>query len=499
MKNKGCVSLVGAGCGNRELLTLKALERLENCDAVVYDDLIDEEILNAVPENCLRIYMGKRSGMHSARQEEISRKLAELAEEGKKVVRLKGGDPFVFGRGGEEIKELQNENIAFEVIPGISSAIAIPASAGIPVTHRGISRSFHVVAAHSAADSGLPEDLPELAKLHGTLIFLMGLSRLGELAEALQREGMDSNTPAAVISGGNSPNPAAVRGKLCNIAELSAEVKPPAVIVVGKTAAMDLSRGKIRHELDGVQIGLTGTDSIIGKLGRLFSEKGAEVHVVCRSAVERLKTPALRGKLCDDRPHWIVLTSANGARIFFELLRAEKIDLRQLNKSRFAVIGRPTGAILEEQGIYPELCPETYTSRELAEKLRDSVLPGENVIMLRADNGSELLPQILNDSGIAFEDIPTYRLKSCGEIKKADAEKLNSLDYIMFSSAGGVRSFFSEFRELPERIIPVCIGKVTAEELKKHLSREFITAGCCTAESMLEAVISDRKSGRAFS
>ena len=239
----GTVYLVGAGCGKADLITVRGLRLLQNCGAVVYDELIDPELLDEVPARALRLPMGKRAGRRGASQEEICAKLVELAQGGTDVVRLKGGDPFVFGRGGEEAQALQAAGIPFEVVPGVTSAVSIPALAGIPVTHRGLSRSFHVAAAHTAGTAdGLPEDLDRLAALSGTLVFLMGLSQLERLAGRLLAAGKDPATPAAVVSGGNAPHPAAVRGTLGDIVEKTraANVQPPAVILVGGVAALEL-------------------------------------------------------------------------------------------------------------------------------------------------------------------------------------------------------------------------------------------------------------------
>ncbi len=239
----GCVYLVGAGCGKADLITLRGYRRLESCDAVVYDDLIDEALLEAAPKGAERIYVGKRRGAWSMAQEDICAILAAKAREGKKVVRLKGGDPFVFGRGGEEILALQKAGIDFEEIPGITSAIAIPAEAGIPVTHRGYSRGFHVITGATATTRDcLPEGLEQLAKLEDTLVVLMGLQTLPQLTEKLMAEGKPPETPAAVISGGNTDHPCTVRGRLCDIARRvqDAGLKAPAVTVIGQVAALDL-------------------------------------------------------------------------------------------------------------------------------------------------------------------------------------------------------------------------------------------------------------------
>ena len=237
----GKVYLVGAGCGAADLITVRGLRLLEGCGAVVYDDLLDQALLDAAPEGAEKIYVGKRRGRRSMAQEDISALLIAKAREGKTVVRLKGGDPFVFGRGGEEALALQAAGIAWEYVPGVTSAVAVPGAAGIPATHRGVSRGFHVVTAHTAdSPDGLPSHLEELARLPGTLVFLMGLSRLEEIARRLIGAGLPGDTPAAVVFGKNAPR--AVRGTLENIAERAREAgaEAPAVIVAGGTAGMDL-------------------------------------------------------------------------------------------------------------------------------------------------------------------------------------------------------------------------------------------------------------------
>ncbi|MCI9300209.1 MAG: uroporphyrinogen-III C-methyltransferase [Oscillibacter sp.] len=237
----GKVYLVGAGCGAADLITLRGHRLLERCGAVVYDDLLDPALLDAAPEEAERIYVGKRLGRHSMAQKDINALLVAKAREGRMVVRLKGGDPFVFGRGGEEALALQAAGIPWEYVPGVTSAVAVPGEAGIPVTHRGVSRSFHAITAHTAdSPDGLPPRLEELAGLEGTLVFLMGLSRLEELARRLVEAGMMPETPAAVISGKNAPRPMTVRGTVEDIAERAREagVQAPAVILVGGSAEL---------------------------------------------------------------------------------------------------------------------------------------------------------------------------------------------------------------------------------------------------------------------
>lgn len=237
----GRVALVGAGCGRADLITVRGLRLLQQCRAVVYDDLIDTALLDTVPAGAERIYVGKRSGRHSAPQAEINAALIALAQRGGLTVRLKGGDPYVFGRGGEEALALQRAGIPFEVVPGITAAIAVPAEAGIPVTHRGVSRAVHIITAHTQDET---PDFSSWAALaaDGTLVFLMGLQRLPQIAAGLLAGGLPPQTPAAVLSGGNAPHPAAVRASLGEITDAAraAGVEAPAVIVVGDVVGMEL-------------------------------------------------------------------------------------------------------------------------------------------------------------------------------------------------------------------------------------------------------------------
>lgn len=464
----GRVYLVGAGCGSADLITLRGKACLEGCDAVVYDDLIDPALLNFAPDHAQRIYMGKRSGKHSASQSEISAKLVELASQGKVVVRLKGGDPFVFGRGGEELLALKQAGIPFDTVPGISSSIAIPAWAGIPVTHRGLSRSFHVITGHTAdTEDSLPADLPHLARCGGTLIFLMGLSRLSTIAAKLVEYGRSPDTPAAVISGGNSPHPAAVRGTLANIAEQAAGVLPPAVIVVGDVAALDLST-TIPAPLTGVRVGMAGTASFIDRLGTQLRALGATTDIVQQSTVLPSSPAPELQDLCSPAPKWVVLTSPNGVEVFFRQLSALSIDLRKLHTCRFAVIGSATGKALTDRGILPDLCPDEHNSTALAQALITAVRPKEEIFLLRSAKGSPVLADLPRRAGFTVRDIPLYDTVFPPISIRADTPP----DYLIFASSAGVDAYFSGGGTLCDATLPVCIGSVTAKQLALYTKKE---------------------------
>ena len=489
MDNMGKVCLVGAGCGRADLITLRGLRLLRCCDVVIYDDLIDRDLLREVPGHAQVIYMGKRQGKHSARQEEICAQLVQCAQEGKLVVRLKGGDPFVFGRGGEELLALEQAGIPCEVVPGISSALAIPAMAGIPVTHRGLSRGIHIVTAHTAdTGDGLPEYLDDLARLPGTLVFLMGLSRLESIALRLIKAGKPGDTSAAVLSGGNSPYPAAVRGTLADIAERvrAAQVQPPAVIVVGAVAELDLPVS-IDDPLEGVTVGLSGSEPMTRKLREALEPLGARTFLAQQSIIQALPTPIELSSLCDGNIHWLVFTSANGVKEFFRRLKAERVDLRRLHQCRFAVIGAATGKALSAQGFQADLCPETYTTTALARTLLETVPPQEDIFLLRSRQGSDELLQTLSASRTVW-DIHIYDAVPAPVTEEAE-EWLKRADYLVFTSAGGVKMFLEQQGGIPSQARCVCIGEVTAAALTRHWNGSPILAKGTSVEGIVQAIL----------
>ena len=492
MDKVGKVYLVGAGCGTADLITLRGLRLLRHCDVVIYDDLIDKALLREIPGRAQVMYMGKRQGdKHSASQEDICAKLVQCAQEGKTVVRLKGGDPFVFGRGGEELMALEEAGIPCQVVPGITSALAIPAMAGIPATHRGLSRSVHIVTAHTAdTGDGLPEYLDDLARLPGTLVFLMGLSRLESIAQRLMAAGKPGSTPAAVLSGGNSPHPAAVRGTLADIGEKTraANVQPPAVIVVGEVAGMNLS-SPMAAPLEGVTVGLSGSEPMTKKLSAALEPLGARTFIAQQSVIQELPLPIKLDSLCDGNPRWLVFTSANGVKEFFRRLKSERVDLRRLANCRFAVIGAATGRALSAQGFRADLCPETYTTAALAQALLDTVPPQEEIVLLRSRLGSEELFQTLS-AARAVRDIHLYDAVPAPLTEEA-GEWLERADYLVFTSAGGVKMFLEQQGSVPAQAQCVCIGEVTAAALARNWDGTPILAQSTSVEGIAAAILSD--------
>lgn len=495
---KGKVYLLGAGPGDPELLTRKGERLLKGCEVVVYDRLISEELLNLVPENCEKIDVGKTPGGTLVYQEDINRILVRKAEEGKKIVRLKGGDPFVFGRGGEEIQALQRADIDFEMVPGISSALSAPGLGGVPVTHRNVSRSFHVITGHR--DDGEKDlDFENLAKVEGTLVFLMGMENIRSITGGLIREGKDARTPAAVIASAASENQITVRGTMETIADIveSRGIKAPAVIVIGDTAAFQFLSGK-KGALTGVRVGITGTAQFTGKLSSALKEEGAAVRDMGFLAVEAntktLEFKELLLRLFEF--NWLVFTSSNGVQIFLEAVKEHKIDFRRLAAFQIAVIGQGTGDALASYGFHADYVSDKGNSRDFAAEMAAFLKEEDRVLLLRAENATSDFTDIFSSKNIVFEDFPIYGLVP-EEYKKIRIMKnLSELDYLVFGSSLGVETFYKELSEknsdsLKARV--VCIGEATRDRLVSQGIRDVLQAGRADIHSLVQTIVADYK------
>ena len=534
----GRVTLVGAGCGHG-LITIAGVRALENAGTLVFDDLIDKELLNIPGEGCRKIYAGKRSGKHSMSQNEINEILIREAMEGRNVVRLKGGDSFVFGRGGEEIEALKAHGIPFSVIPGISSAIAVPENAGIPVTHRGMAGAFTVVTGNTADGKG--PDLKYLAGFEGTIVFLMGIKNIRKITEELIKAGKSPDTPSAVISRGFTPYEKRIDGKLSEIAAISENAATPGVFVVGETAGLNF-KDELRLPLSGIRAVITGTESFVERLSEGLAEYGAEcIHSVSMRIRPMFENMPESFELYG----WAVFTSANGVRVFFEGLRKNRTDIRAIAGLKFACIGKATAEELLKHGIYADLIPERHTAgdlgRELAVRLAAGKADKENgavtdkgVLILRAENGSAELLKELESQGIPYKDAHIYRAET-GSAKGAalspdacmgseydlmqecfghgcDNNHAKQSDYIVFGSAGGVRAWKEQIIFMKEKgMAPlpakkaVCIGKYTADALnrlmdeaendgiKEYFPEKSVTAETFSAEGIIKAMIMDRQ------
>lgn len=474
----GLVSLVGAGCAPG-LITELGLERLTSCDAVVYDDLIDPELLRRVPERAERIYMGKRSGRPSAGQAEICETLVRLALEGKRVVRLKGGDPYVFGRGGEEMLALGAAGVTCEEVPGVTSAVAVPAIAGIPLTHRALSRGFAVVTAHTADDDALPEYFASLAHFPGTLVILMGLAKLARIAQYLTGAGMDAETPCAVVSEGCASERCCVRGTLENIAQRAAFVKAPAIIVVGAVAEMELGAGT-RLPLAHRRIALTGTRRMNEKLARELVKYGAEPFTACELVLSPLPEADDTPTDCD----CLAFTSAVGVELYFERLLRSGRDARALAGVRVAAIGRATARALAQHSVAADIVPEEQTTAGLAAALVRELAPGAGVCLYRSAQGDAALKAAL-ERRFKVREVRAYTARA-GEYA-APEYLIATADAAAFTSAAGARIALERLGALDDGALLAALGEPTARALQGR-KNPVVVADEPSAASLAKAI-----------
>lgn len=406
----GSVILVGAGPGDPGLLTRKGLDAITQAEVVVFDRLVGPEILSLIPENAEKIDVGKQASNHPVPQHRINQILLEKAQEGKRVVRLKGGDPFLFGRGGEELELLKENNVPFQEVPGVTSALSVPAYAGIPVTHRDFCSSVHIITGHAKAGAELKIDFDALRRTNGTLVFLMGVTALPLICKGLLEAGMEAEMPAAVIERGTLPRQRKVVSTLEKLPQAAEDAKivSPAIIVVGKVCTLSSSFDWFDHlPLKGREIIVTRPAQRNGSLCGRLSALGANVTAYpCIRTVERKDNPELDRAIENLAAYrWLVFTSPAGPAIFFRHLHQLRKDARALSNLKVAAIGPKTAEELEKYGIFADLVPETYDSDHLAQAMAQVEGP---VLLCRASEGSAALPDLFTEKGIPFADIACY-------------------------------------------------------------------------------------------
>ncbi len=525
MKNleTGKVWLVGAGPSDPGLFTLKGREVLGNAEVVVYDALAGQGILNMIPKQAETIDVGKRSSHHKMRQEKINELLAEKAKEGKRVVRLKGGDPFLFGRGGEELELLAKEGIPYEIVPGVTSALAVPAYQGIPVTHRDYCSSVHIITGHrrdgfagqaekSSREQGFAEsevpgrnsgkeagkllcttqpetagsenlavecetedtvslgiDFEALVRTKGTLVFLMGVASLGAICGGLLKAGMDPDMPAALLMQGTT---AAQRRVVATVSTLEEEVEragavTPAIIVVGKVCSLaEEFSWYEKQPLGGVKILLTRPRELVSETAKKLRALGAEVVELPAIRTDRIEENKRLHAALKNLPsyQWIVFTSPTGVRIFFEEMAGQRTDCRLMAKVKFAVIGGGTRKELEKHGYYADLIPEVFDGEHLGRALAKVCEGDERILIPRASIGNRELVDALAEKNLWIDDIATYDTKyETGELAKERGELADgSISYVLFTSASSVRGFAAAIGEMDYSLVKaVCIGKQT--------------------------------------
>ncbi len=494
--SKGKVWLVGAGPAETDLLTIKAKKVIEQADVVVYDRLIGQGILMLIPETAKCIDVGKRAGNHTMPQEQINQILLEEALQGKCVVRLKGGDPFLFGRGGEELELLSKYGVPYEIVPGITSAISVPAYHGIPVTHRDYCSSVHIITGNKGKDKQYDIDFEALVHTGGTLVFLMGASALADICNGLVNAGMENDMPAAILQKGTTSKQKRI---VATISTLEQEVRKqggqtPAIIVVGKVCqlANDFSWYE-KLPLAGKKILVTRPKELISTLSEKLKNKGAEVLEIPTIRIrpvkenERLKDALL----CLEQFQWLVFTSPSGVEVFFDAMREARIDIRRLVGIKIAAIGEGTRRKVEEKGILINLLPEKYDGRSLGEAVRMNCSDGDRILIPRASIGNEeIIEEIRKNPLLSVMDIPTYdTVYSVPDlINLRDEFERKNIDFAVFTSKSTVKGFIQATGELDYSLVnAVCIGEQTKTEAQKYNMTTWM-AKKATIDSLVETI-----------
>ncbi|MEW6304060.1 MAG: uroporphyrinogen-III C-methyltransferase [Verrucomicrobiota bacterium] len=454
MKVTGTVYLVGAGPGDAGLLTLRGAELLQRADVVVYDALINLDLLRLAPRTAEFIYGGKRAKDHAIPQDEMNALLIAKAKEGKCVVRLKGGDPYLFGRGGEEAEELVAAKVPFEVVPGVSSFVAAPNYAGIPVTHRDHCSSFTVITGHEdPTKDEIAIDWAQLAKTEGTKVVLMGVQRIRDIAGRLVAHGMPDKTPVAMVRWGTTGRQQTIEGTLATIADVveKEQFKAPAVTIIGDVVKL---RGKLnwfeKRSLFGQRIVVTRTRDQASQLSRQLLERGAEVLEVPTIKIElpterKILAEAITGLNSYD---WIIFTSPNGVTSFFDMFFKAFDDLRDIGGVHIAAVGPATAAKLKELHLKVDVMPGEYVATAIAKALGEfESIENLRILLMRAEVANPDLPKLLEEKGAIVDDVACYKTVPETEDFNGAAAKLleGGADWITFTSSSTVENFHARF------------------------------------------------------
>jgi uroporphyrinogen III methyltransferase / synthase len=453
----GTVYLVGAGPGDAGLLTLRGAELLGRAEVVVYDALVNPELLRLAPKSAEVIYGGKRARDHTIPQEQLNHLLIDKAREGKTVVRLKGGDPYVFGRGGEEAEELSDAGVPFEVVPGVSSFVAVPNYAGVPLTHREFCSRLTLITGHSdPAKEADSIDWPQLAQTPGTKVIMMGTDRIGEIAKTLMGHGMARATPIAMVRWGTTGHQQSIQGTLETIAAVAekAKIGPPTVAVIGDVVKL---RPKLnwfeQRPLFGQRIVVTRSRDQAGQLSRQLTELGADILEV---PTIKFEPPTQREPLIDallelNSYDWLIFTSPNGVTTFFDYFFRQFHDMRDIGGCRIAAVGPATAKKLKELHLQVDLMPDEALGSSIAEAFAEyESVENLKICLVRAEVANRELPDALEALGAIVDDIPCYRTVPETEDPTGPSQKLleTGADWISFTSGSTVEHFHARF-DLP--------------------------------------------------
>jgi len=493
----GVVYLVGAGPGDPGLLTARALELIAGADVLLYDRLIPQGALDGARADTERVYVGKAPGDNALEQDEIEALMVEHARRGRSVVRLKGGDPFVFGRGGEEAETLAAAGIAFEVVPGVTAGIAAPAYAGIPVTHRDDASAVAFVTGHEdpeKEDTAL--DWSALATFPGTLVLYMGVKNLPLIAERLTAGGRDPAEPAAAIERGTQPGQRAVVSTLAELpaAVAQAELRAPAILLFGAVAARRDAIAWFEHRpLHGKRVVVTRARAQASGLSASLRELGAEVvELPAIRIVPRIEAPEVGDAVAALHTYALVcLTSPNGVHLLFEALAAHSLDARALANATIAAIGPGTAAALREHGLIADVVPERYLAESLVEALAGLDLDGRPVLIARAAEARDLLPDALRDRRAKVDVVALYETVSEQPSPEA-LEAAAAADYVTFTSSSTVRNLLAAVGErFPSTARIVSIGPVTSATARELGLEVHVEAERHEPSGLVEALLAD--------
>ncbi len=505
MEKRGKVYIIGAGPGDPGLITMKGVECLHRADVVVHDYLVGKEILRHAGKEARLVYVGKIGGHHSISQENLSRMLVEEALKGLTVARLKGGDPFIFGRGGEEAEVLQKAGIPFEVVPGVTSAISVPAYAGIPLTHREFNSTVAFVTGHEDPDKGESRIDWEKISAIETLVFLMGVKNLSTIVSSLMKNGRSPYTPVALIRWGTTPDQETLTGTLGDIVSLAKERKflPPAVFVVGDVVKLRDRLGWFEKKpLFGKGIVITRPEVQSEEFAALLRDEGA--RVVSFPTI-RIVQPEDYGDLDQaitniEKYQWIVFTSANGVRSFFERFCKLRNDIRDLKGIQICTIGPATRARVEEYNIRVDMVPQEYVSDAVVEAFRDMDIAAANILLPRAEIAGDTIPNGLSGLGAQVDVATAYRTVSSGEDGEVIKELMDSgkIDVITFTSPSTVINFIDIIGKettIPNHIKIACIGPVTEDACRRTGLGVDIVQGPYSIPGLVDAIKANFRQG----
>jgi uroporphyrinogen III methyltransferase/synthase len=504
---KGKVYLVGAGPGDVGLLTLRGAELLRRADVVVYDALVNEDLLRLASKTAEIVYGGKRARQHGIPQDQLNQLLIDKARAGQTVVRLKGGDPYVFGRGGEEAEQLADAGIPFEVVPGVSSFVAVPSYAGVPLTHRSFCSRLTLITGHEDPEKeALSIDWPQVAQTPGTKVIMMGTDRIGHIAEVLMAHGLPGTTPIAMVSWGTTGRQRSIEGTLLNIAEVAARehIGPPTVAVIGEVVKL---RSKLnwfeRRPLFGQRVVVTRTREQANQLASQLLDRGAEVLEVPTIKLDRPSRPqdVVDALLALNSYDWLVFTSPNGVTKFFEYFFVKFHDLRDIGGARIAAVGPATANKLKELHLQVDLMPDDALAVNIALAFRDfESIENLKICLLRAEVANPELPRALEAMGAIVDDIACYRTVPETEDRDGDAAKLESggADWVTFTSGSTVEHFHARF-DLPKlltrfpRMKTATIGPETSRRLVDLGIKPTVEARPHSIDGLVAALVAKRE------